>query len=270
MVAALCDAKERVVAMARDPAKAAALLPSDVPVRIADYEEPSSLHKALIGIKRLVFIPSDGDAVAVIRQHSNLVNALRRSEVSYVVFVSIIDVSDTSPFYFAPVYRDTEQRLREIGLPTALLRCNLYAEFVRDQYLRPALAHGRLSVPFGKAKVSPVTRSDVAACTAALTLRPSLSGQSFSLTGPALLSGDDLAATATPTWRKELAYEPLPTPDYLLQLLHQHPPPWPHAFSSMALSISEGFYGAVHHGVHRLLGRAPLPLETVLGDDAFP
>lgn len=270
MVAALCDAKERVVAMARDPVRAAALLPSDVPVRIADHEEPSSLDKALIGIKRLVFVPSDGDAVAVIRQHSNLVNALRRAEVSYVVFVSIIDVSDTSPFYFAPVYRDTEKRLRDIGLPTALLRWNLYAKFVRDQYIRPALAHGRLSVPFGEAKVSPVTRADVAACAAALMRRPGLAGQSFSVTGPASLSGHDLAATAKPTWRKEFAYEPLPRPDYLLQLLHQHPAPWPHALSSMALSISEGFYGTVHDGVYRLLGREPFPLDTVLGDDAFP
>jgi hypothetical protein len=44
-------------------------------------------------------IPGDGDAVRVIEQHSNLVNTLRRSHVSFVVFVSIMDVSDKSPFY---------------------------------------------------------------------------------------------------------------------------------------------------------------------------
>ncbi|MGP9820584.1 NAD(P)H-binding protein [Salinarimonas sp. NSM] len=270
VVAALRDAGERVVALARDPAKASACLPVGVSVRIADYETPSSLDAALADVERVVFVPSDGDALRVVAQHAAVVEALRRSRVGFVVFVTIVDTADTSPFYFAPVYRDAEDRLRESAVPAGLLRCNLYSEFVRDRYLRPALASGRLDAPFGEAEMAPVSRADVAACAAALVRRPDFAGRRLVLTGPAALSGHGLAAMATRCWSRPTTYAPLPRPDYLVQLLREHPAPWPHAFSSLASSIAEGAYADVHDGVSRLLGRPPIPLDDVLGAGAGP
>ena len=250
--------------MARDAAKAAAHLPSGVPVRLANYDDPASLDAALAGVERVVLVPSDGEAVRVIEQHAAIIDALRLAGVTYTVFISIGDVADTSPFYFAPVYRDAERRLREAGLSVSLLRCNVYAEFVRDRYLRPALATGTLDAPFGDARLAPVSREDVAACATALICTPELAGRSFPLTGPAAFDGRQLATMAGDIAGRAVAYAPLAQPDYLLKLWNTYPAPWPHAFATMAQSIAQGRYGDRQDGVATLIGRSPRTMTDVL------
>lgn len=110
--------------------------------------------------------------------------------------MSIVDVGDSAPFYFTPVYRKTEAWLREAALPHATLRCNLYAEFVRDHYLRPAAEHGALDAPFGDGRVAPVARADAATALASLVQRPDLIQSRFSPSGPRALNGSELANIA--------------------------------------------------------------------------
>ena len=57
-------ASHDVVAMVRDVQAASRRLPSGIALRVADYEDPSALKRALAGID--VLISSDGNASAVI------------------------------------------------------------------------------------------------------------------------------------------------------------------------------------------------------------
>ncbi|MEM9348701.1 MAG: NAD(P)H-binding protein [Pseudomonadota bacterium] len=264
VVSTLRSSGEPVVALARDARKARNVLAADLSVRVADYADRPALRAAFQGVKRLVMIPSDGEATAVLHHHANLINAAKEAEVSHTLFISISDLDDGSPFYFTPVYRDAEKRLRDVALPHVLIRCNLYAEFLAEHYLKPAFLTGKLDAPLGDSAMAPVARKDVAEVAAALALRPDLQGTNIPLSGPTALTGHQLAAIAAKLWAGEIRYDPMPVPDYLLKLLTEQVAPWPHAFSSMALSISQGRYAALGDGVERILGRPPTSLEDVL------
>ena len=264
VVRRLREAGAPVVALVRNAVKAKGLLPPDVPLRIGDYNAPKSLAEAFIGAQSVIFIPSDGEAKAVINQHANIVSAISASTVPLTVFIGIVDIGDHSPFYFAPVYRLTEQMLRDAGLPHSNLRCNLYSEFVRDQFLRKAFDSGSLQVPWGSGKIAPISRSDDAEAAIALVQQPKRQGQTFSLCGPQALDGSQLAKLTSHAWHRQIQYVPQPHPEYLNSLRQSDHHPWPHAFSSMSLSIEQGNYEAVQDDVNKLLEGDPVEFGAVL------
>ena len=264
VVRRLREAGAPVVALVRNAVKAKGLLPPDVPLRIGDYNDSKSLAEAFIGAQSVIFIPSDGEAKAVINQHANIVSAISASTMPLTVFIGIVDIGDHSPFYFAPVYRLTEKLLRDAGLPHSVLRCNLYSEFVRDHFLRQAFESGSLQVPWGNSKISPISRVDVAAAAVALVQKPNLWGQTLRLCGPQTLDGEQLATLASRAWHRPIRYAPQPHPEYLSCLWQSQPHPWPHAFSSMSLSIEQGNYEAVQDDVNKLLKGDPVEFGAVL------
>ncbi|MEM1410340.1 MAG: NAD(P)H-binding protein, partial [Pseudomonadota bacterium] len=75
VVTALHATGENVVALVRNAEKAKALLPPNVPARVADYGDGAAILKAMQGIEQLVFIPSDGDATDVLQHHANIITA---------------------------------------------------------------------------------------------------------------------------------------------------------------------------------------------------
>lgn len=240
-------------ALVRDPQRAAVMLPAGVPMRVADYEDPPALRHALSGIAVLLLVASDGDGRAILRHHANVIAAAAAAGVGHVVFLSIVDVDDWSPFYYAPVYRDAERRLQAAGPEWTVLRCGLYADFLLAHWLRPALAAGELTLPVGQARIAPVSRADVAAAAAAAAAVPE-HGAVHELTGPEALSFGEVAAAAD-ALGAELRFRPSSPPDYLLRLWNELPDPWPHAFSTLCASIAEGRFGRVAGGVEALTGR---------------
>ena len=147
-----------VVAMVRDRQTAAERLPPRVSLRVADYDDAIALRRAFAGID---------DANTVMRHHANAIEAAAAAGARHIVFTSIVDVDDRSAFYFAPVYRDAERRLAVCGVPTTILRCGLYCEFILDHWLSPSQASGELALPAGEGRVAPISRDDVAAAIAA-------------------------------------------------------------------------------------------------------
>src|SRR5215470_15407534 len=106
VVGILASRGHDVVAMVRDVQAAGRRLPSRIALRVADYEDAAALTRAFAGIDDLVFISSDGDARAVMRHHANVIEAAAASGIRHITFTSIVDVEESSPFYFSPVYRD--------------------------------------------------------------------------------------------------------------------------------------------------------------------
>ncbi|MEM9360270.1 MAG: hypothetical protein AAGB04_29160, partial [Pseudomonadota bacterium] len=195
---------------------------------------------------------------------ANIVSAISTAAVPFTVLIGIVDIGDQSPFYFAPVYRLTEQMLSGTGLPHSNLRCNLYSEFVRDQFLRRAFDSGSLQVPWGSGKIAPISRLDVAEAAIALVQQPKQQGQTFSLCGPQAFDGSQLVKLTSHAWHRQIRYAPQPHPEYLNSLWQLEPHPWPHAFSSMSLSIEQGNYEAVQDDVYKLLKGDPVEFGAVL------
>jgi NAD(P)H dehydrogenase (quinone) len=209
-------------------------------------------------------VASDGAGRDVVRQHAHVIDAAASSGVDLIVFTSIIDVDETSPFYFAAVYRDAERRLIECGMTWTILRCGLYSDFLFSHWLEPARSTGVIDVPAGRSRIAPVSRDDVATAGAAVLASGAHRGQVHELTGPRSYSFDEIGEVAGRTFGVPIAYQPCAPADYLLRCWATMSDPWPHAFTTLFASISQGRYASISSAVRDLTGRAPEDLEAFL------
>ena len=246
-----------VVAMVRDVEAASRRLPSGIALRVADYDDASALKRAFAGIDELVLISSDGDASAVMRHHANAIEAAAATGIRHITFTSIVDTDELSPFYFAPVYRDAEQRLAVCGVPSTILRCGLYSDFILEYWLAPSQASGVLMLPAGHGLVAPISRDDVAAAVAAAAAKPDKSRTIYTITGHRALGFDEIAAAYGKTIAKQVRYRPCSVDEYLTWASGRLDDPWPHAFSTLCASIAEGRYSQVSSDFTAITGREP-------------
>lgn len=213
----------------------------------ADYDDPASLRQAFAGLRTLVFVSSDGVADMMRRHHRNVIAAAVAANVPHVVYTSIIDIAPGSRFYFTPVHRETERLLAESGLSYCLARTSIFADFFAATWLAPAGTSGLLALPAGAARMSLVSRDDVARALAAAAL--SGSQGILELTGPEAITAEEIARLAG------LRYQALDDDAYRRQLADDQSPAWLiEAFSSMFASVREGRFATVSKDIAKLTG----------------
>jgi NAD(P)H dehydrogenase (quinone) len=260
VVSRLVSSGHEVAALIRRPQAAQRRLALGTALRIGDYDDASALKTAFTGIDELVLISSDGDADAVMRHHANAIEAAAAAGVRHITFTSIVDIDEASPFYYAPAYRDAERRLVSCGVPSTILRCGLYSDFILDTWLAPAT--GELALPAGQGLMAPVSREDVAAAVAAAAARAGTSRTLYTITGNRALGFDEIAACYGDVTARPLRYRPCSLGEYLASA--RLDAPWPQAFSSLCTSISEGRYAATSSDFTALTGRQPASFRDFL------
>jgi NAD(P)H dehydrogenase (quinone) len=253
-----------LAALVRDAARARAVVPASVELRVADYNDREALTAALAGVTRLLWIASDGAGPDVLRHHANVLDAAVTANVSHIVFTSIVDIDPSSTFYFTPAYREAERGLAACGTRCTVLRCGLYADFLVDRWIEPALANGLLAVPAGNARVAPVCRDDVARAAAAALAAEDPPHGVYHLTGPRAYAFEEVAELASRVHHTPVRYVPTTPADYLRRCWAELEDPWPHAFSSLFASIREDRYSMVSADHEVLLHRPAMGLEAFL------
>ncbi|WP_436149063.1 NAD(P)H-binding protein [Bosea sp. LjRoot90] len=264
VVGRLASLGHDVVAMVRGRQIAAECLPSEIALRVADYEDASALKRAFAGIDEVVLISSDGDASAVMRHHANAIEAAAAAGARHIIFTSIVDVDGRSPFYFAPVYRDAERRLAACSVPSTILRCGLYCEFILEYWLFSSQTSGELALPAGDGRVAPISRDDVAAAIAMVAADSDKSPKIHTVTGDLALDFGEITASYGETVARQVGYRPCSIDEYQALASAQFDDPWPCAFSTLCASIAEGRYSRVSDDFAVLTGRGPESFQDFL------
>jgi NAD(P)H dehydrogenase (quinone) len=226
-------------------------------VRVADYEDVSSLRRAFAGIDELVLVSSDGEASAVMRHHENAIEAAAVSNVRHVTFTSIVDTDESSPFYFSPAYRDAERRLVASRVPSTILKCGLYSDFVLEHWLLPSQSSGEVVLPTGQGRVAPISRDDVATAVASVAVKHDDTRGVYSITGARALRFDEIVASYRERIASEVRYRSGSIDEYMAWASAHLADPWPHAFSTLCASIAAGHYGGVSEDFMAITGREP-------------
>jgi NAD(P)H dehydrogenase (quinone) len=253
-----------VAAMVRNIQTAARRLPPGIALRAADYEDVPALRSAFAGIDRLVLISSDGDACAVMRHHANAIEAAMAADIRHIVFTSIVDIDAMSPFYFSPAYRDAERRLAACDVPSTVLRCGLYSDFILQHWLAPIQMSGELALPTGHGRVAVVSRDDVAVAVAAAAVKSDESRRIYRITGHWALSFDEIAASYAEAIARPVRYRPCLADEYRTGASMRLDDPWPYAFTTLCASIAEERYSQVSEGFAALTGREPESFQSFL------
>jgi NAD(P)H dehydrogenase (quinone) len=252
-----------VVALTRTP-EAIAGSPR-LTARYASYEDPSSLRDSLAAVDMLVFISSDGVAEAMRRHHAHVVAAAIEAGVAHIVYMSILDVSPDSVFYYAPVHRETEAILGDSGPGISLARTSIFADYFVSAWVAPALATGTLELPAASGRMSLVSRDDVGRALAALAIRRTTG--IAELTGPDALTADEICEITQAATGARLRYEALDDRSYRALMARQGSADWLiEAYSTMFASVRAGGFEAVSADIPELTGAPQRSYAEFVGD----
>lgn len=257
-VSRLAERGVPVTAVGRNAERLRQAVPAGVLLAIADYDDPASLDLAFAGATKLLFVASDGFADDMLRQHAHVIAAANRSPITQVVFTSIVDIAEGSPFYYAPVYRDAEQRLQASRFATSIIRCGLYSDFILDHWL----LEKQISLPLGNARIAPISRDDVAAAAVHALLHSV--DPILTLSGATSYCMAEIASAATHALGLAFTYRSCAPEDYVKRLHKELEPPWPTAFSSLCASIAEGRYATPSARFTELMSSTPERFEDFL------
>ncbi len=219
VIAALLDhgvPAGEIVALVRDPAKAADLAARGVQVRQADYTQPDAVRAALRGVDKLLLVSSSAVGSRV-PQHRTVVDATRAAGVTLLAYTSILK-ADTSPLSLAAEHKATEEMIRASGLPFVFLRNGWYMENYTAN-LAPTLQHGALLGSAGAGRFTPATRADYAAAAAAVLAGAGHEAAVYELGGDERVNLADLAAEIGAQSGTPVTYQDLPAEEHARALV---------------------------------------------------
>ncbi|WP_075657481.1 NAD(P)H-binding protein [Pseudochrobactrum sp. B5] len=251
---------EGIIAISRSPQAVEA----SVETREGDYNKPETLASAYRGLDRVVVIPSaDLEPGARGIQLTNAINAAVAAGVSHIFLVSAAGTRETHLPELGEAFWTAEQHLVKTAKRWTILRMNYYSESIADEIL-PAQDQGVIA-GLGDARVAFVSRDDLAAAIAGALLSDGHAGAIYNITGPAALTGPDLAAAAAEALGKPFAYVVI-TEEQLRASLVQAglPAPVVDVVVDIKNNFVRGNFDVVTTDVERLSGRAARPLRDVL------
>ena len=255
----------KIVAGTRQPGKLADLAARGVTVRKADFEDPNGLEAALAGVDRVLIVSSDAidRPGRRLEQHQAAVAAAVRAGVKHAVYTSMPN-PETSPVVFAPDHLGTERALKASGMSWTILRNCWYTDFLIPT-LAPAVASGKLMAATGQGGAPYVTREDCAKAAAAALASADTSNRTWNITGPELVTYEDLAKLASELTGRPVTYVPVTPEDQTAQLIAAGiPEPIAKMLVSGQVAIAEGKMGLPTTAVKDLSGREPMSVREYL------
>ena len=198
-----------IVAVVRDPAKAADLDARGVQVRQATYTDPAALREAFTGVDTLLFI-SSSEAGQRVEQHRTVIDAAKAAGVGRVVYTSAPRAT-TSTLVLAPEHKFTEEYLTASGLPFTILRNNWYTENYLGQ-IETARQTGTLVAAAGQGRVASASRADFAAAAATVLTQDGHAGKVYELGGDHAWDFTELAAALSEIVGTPVSYRPVDVP----------------------------------------------------------
>lgn len=247
-----------VVAVVRDPVKAADLAALGVEVRAADYTDPAALATALTGVDRLLLI-SGSEAGQRLPQHTNVVEAAKAADVARIVYTSILH-ADTTPNVLAPEHKATEELIVAAGLTHTFLRNGWYTEnYVAS--VGPATATGTLVGSVHDGRVASASRVDFADAAAAVLVGAEHDNSAYELSGDVDWSYPDLAAAIAEVSGAPVVYQDLTTDEHVAALVGAGLAEGTAQFvAALDASIAAHTLEATTGDLARLIGRPTTPL----------
>ena len=192
----------------RNLAKAQALVAlPNVEVVEGDMARPASLTAALRGVERAMLISSSDPAMLDVQ--SSFIDAAKKAGVQHVVKLSGIIPELDSPFRFARMHAEIEQRLEASGVAYTHLRAG---EFMPSYFRQvPSIvARGILALPMADARIACVDIGDLAEVAIAVLTTSGHEGKIYPLTGPEALTMAEVAVKLSAATGKSIRYVDVP------------------------------------------------------------
>ena len=250
----------RVRALVRDPKRAMALTAlANVEVVEGDMAHPDTLARALRDVDRAMLISSSDPAMLEVQ--SNFIDAARKAGVKHVVKLSGIMPDTDSPFRFARMHGEVEQKLERSGIAFTHLRAG---EFMHAYFRQvPAIvARGAFFLPMEDARIASIDVRDIAEAAAAALTEPGHEGKTYPLTGPEALTMTEVAEKLSAATGKPIRYVNVtPGEAKQAQLAAGVPPYTADALAELFAERRRGKESRVWPVIEEIIGRRPTTFD---------
>jgi NAD(P)H dehydrogenase (quinone) len=234
------------------------------PVEAAGYHDRDAMRRAFEGVDTLVLVSAEEeeDRIAL---HRNAVDAAADAGVARIVYTSFVGAAPDATFTFARDHFHTEEHIRSRGVGHTFVRSSMYLDFL------PLLcgADGVIRGPAGDGQMAPVARDDVADVIVVALTGHCHEGKTYDVTGPELITMDDVAAELSRATRRQIRFEsetlkqaresrrPSEAPDWMIE-----------GWVTTYAAIAAGELAVVSEVVAELCGHEPLRLGDWLRENA--
>jgi uncharacterized protein YbjT (DUF2867 family) len=201
----LVKAGQPVRALARDPEKAAKLLPG-VDVARGDLSKPDTLAPALEGATKAFLMAGAQELPAIAK---DFVAAAKRAGVAHVVLLSSSTILLEPRVAIGAWHLAAEQELEASGLAWTMVRPGNFASNTL-RWAPMIKAQGAVFGTGGHGKSAPIDPYDIAAVAATALATPGHEGKKYVLTGDELLSAAEQVAIIGAAIGKPLRYVEVP------------------------------------------------------------
>jgi NAD(P)H dehydrogenase (quinone) len=241
---------------------------------IADLTNGADVVRALRGCKRMYF----GMSISSSYLQATVITAAAAKEIpDFEIFVNIsqMTVSQMSLTVMTESPQQQqhwlgEQVLNWSGVPVAQVRSTLFLEPLFSSMAASSIAKdGTIRLPFGSAKISPISASDVARVVSTILEDPTEHrGKVYELTGPRSENMNEIAKEYAIALNRPVKYVDTPYDKWLKEALLPLNLPQ-HLFdhvSTMAKLIAENRYDRLTSDVQKLTGKPSMSVrEYVTG-----
>jgi uncharacterized protein YbjT (DUF2867 family) len=193
-------------AMVRNPQKAEGLRGPKIEVVAGDLAKPDSLAAALKGIERVFLLSSPAPNQTELE--TNLVNAAKAAGVRHIVKFSAMTADPKAVSRFPRSHGQIEEQIRKSGLSWTFLRPTFFMQNLLG--FADMVRQGVIYQPAGKSKAAFVDTRDIAAVAVAALTEPGHEGKAYEISGPQLLSYDDIAAIFFKVVGNPVKYQDIP------------------------------------------------------------
>ena len=252
-----------IIAVVRDPHKAASLQAQGVQIRRGDYNDPASLTEAFAGADKVLLIStSEVEYELRVRQHRHVIAAAQQAGVAHLAYTSVVNPSPDSPFPASPGHYATEADVRSSGLTYTIFRNTLYFDILPALVGDSAVAGGSLYANAGAGRVSYALRSELGEATANALLSPASANQVYDLAPAPAHSMADIAAALSQVSGRPVQYVPVQATELAAVMReHQLPEIMIGVLVGMMQAMEQGEFDLGSPALEQLLGRKPTTLQ---------
>lgn len=250
----------------REDDRAAALRAAGAEVVVGDLLEPADVYRVVSGCRRVYFgmsvsagyLEATVNMAAVARQVG--VNALvNMSQMT----VSQMSIQNTTPSTQQRQHWLSEQALAWSGLPVVTIRPTMFLETFFPLAGPAVRDRGRIELPFGQGKTSPVAAADVARVVATVVAEPGPHlGRVYELTGPRSQNMHEVAREFSDALNREVTYSDISPEDWERELQRQG---LPEHLTKHLVTMGElhrtGRYDRLADGVKVVTGRPAMSVQ---------
>ena len=244
----------------REDDRSASLRAAGAEVVVGDLLEPGDVYRVVSGCRRVYFGMSVSPGY--LEASVTMAAVAREVGVDALVNMSQMTVSEMSIHNTTPSRQQRQHWLSEqafawSGLPVVTIRPTMFLESFFPLTAATIRDRGRIALPFGRGKTSPVAAADVARVVAAVLADPGPHvGQLYELTGPRSQDMHGVAREFSDALNREITYADVPPEDWERELKKAG---LPEHLALHVLTMAElhraGRYDRLTDGVERVTGQ---------------